>query len=84
MIGTIMVILSLAGLFLLVIVVRGPKIWDRILATNLFSSIVILLIMLYATAQNFAYLLDIVILYALLGFLSIVFIARFIQGRGKI
>ncbi len=84
MIGTIMVILSLVGLLLLVIVIKGPKIWDRILATNLFSSIVILLIMLYATTQDFAYLLDIVILYALLGFLGIVFIARFIQGRGKI
>jgi multicomponent Na+:H+ antiporter subunit F len=44
----------------------------------------IILMMLYALIKDIDYLLDLAIVYALLGFISIVFIARFIQRKGKI
>lgn len=84
MIQIIMILLSILSLFLLLIIVTGPTIWDRILAYNVFSSIIILLIMLYSTLHERSYLLDIVIVFTLLGFISIVFISRFVQGKGKI
>lgn len=84
MIQVIMILLSILSLFLLVFIVIGPSIWDRILAYNVFSSIIILLMMLYSTLHDRSYLLDIVIVFTLLGFISIVFISRFVQGKGKI
>jgi len=84
MIQIIMILLSILSLFLLIFIVIGPSIWDRILAYNVFSSIFILLMMLYSTLNDRSYLLDIVIVYTLLGFISIVFISRFVQGKGKI
>lgn len=84
MIQIIMILLSILSLFLLIFIVIGTSIWDRILAYNVFSSIFILLMMLYSTLNDRSYLLDIVIVYTLLGFISIVFISRFVQGKGKI
>ncbi|PKM51354.1 MAG: pH regulation protein F [Firmicutes bacterium HGW-Firmicutes-7] len=84
MISFIMLLLSILSLLVLLIIIKGPSIWDRILGYNIFSSIMILLIMLFSTLHNRAYLLDIVIVYTLLGFISIVFISRFVQGKGKI
>lgn len=71
-------------LFHLLRIIKGPSVWDRLLGLNLFSLNMILLMILYALYSNINYLLDIAITYALLGFISIVFIARFIQRKGKI
>lgn len=84
MIQVVMLLLLIMSLFILFIIIKGPSIWDRILAYNLFSAMIILLMMLYSTINNLSYLLDIVIVFTLLGFISIVFISRFIQGKGKI
>lgn len=65
-------------------IIKGPSVWDRLLGLNLFSINMIILMVLYALIRDLDYLLDIAIVYALLGFISIVFIARFIQGKGRI
>lgn len=65
-------------------VIKGPTIWDRILTFNLLSVMVILLIVFYANDTEYSYLIDIAIVYALLGFIGIVFISRFVQGKGRI
>jgi len=65
-------------------IIKGPSVWDRLLGLNLFSINMIILMILYALINNIGFLLDIAIIYALLGFISIVFIARFIQRKGKI
>ncbi len=72
------------SLFTAVKVISGPSIWDRLLGFNLFSSKVIMIIILIALFSNQSYLLDIALVYALLGFVGIVFIAGFIQKKGKI
>jgi len=71
-------------LFHLYRIIKGPSVWDRLLGLNLFSINMIILMMLYALIKDIDYLLDLAIVYALLGFISIVFIARFIQRKGKI
>lgn len=80
----IMYLLFLLSLFSLLRVLIGSSIWDKILAFNLFSSKFILIILIYALVTDLSYLIDVAMVYALLGFVSIVFITRFIQRKGKI
>jgi len=79
-----MFIFAFFMLFHLHRIIKGPSVWDRLLGLNLFSLNMIILLVLYALYTELNYLLDIAITYALLGFIGIVFIARFIQGKGKI
>lgn len=72
------------SLFTLVRVIAGPDVWDRILAFNLFTAKFIMVLMMFAIVMDLNYLIDIAFVYVLLGFISIVFIARFIQRKGKI
>ena len=77
-------LLFILSLFSLLRVLIGTNIWDKILGFNLFSSKFILIILIYAVITDLNYLLDIALIYALLGFVSVVFITRFIQRKGKI
>lgn len=72
------------SLFYLYRIIKGPSVWDRLLGLNLFSINMIIIMILYALINDISYLLDIAIVYALLGFIGIVFMARFIQRKGKI
>ena len=80
----LMILLFILSLFSLVRVLIGADIWDRILGFNLFTSKFILIMLFYAIVKDLNYLVDIAMVYALLGFVSIVFITRFIQRKGKI
>ena len=79
-----MIVIAVLALFTLFRIFLGPTIWDRLLGLNLLSSKIIILIALYSLLMEKSYLLDIAIVYALLGFISIIFIARFVQGKGNI
>ena len=62
-------------------VIIGPSIWDRLLGLNLISTKVVVIIILFSSLTETAYLLDFAIVYILLGFISIFFTARFLLGR---
>ena len=64
-------------------VIRGPSVWDRLLGWNLVSSKIIIIIIIFASIHETAYLLDFAIVYVLLGFISTLFTARFLLGRTK-
>jgi len=68
-------------------IILGPSIWDRLLAMNLVATKVIILIIVLASYFELTYLLDIAIIYALLGFISSSFIAlstyNKIKEKGK-
>lgn len=72
------------AVLVLIRVLRGPTVWDRILALNLFSAIVIIIILLLSLVTKLTYLVDIAIVYSLLGFISIIFISRFVQRKGEL
>lgn len=80
----VMTIITLLGLGSLIRIIYGPSIWDRILGLNLFSSKITMLIVIFALMKDKSLFLDIAIVYALLGFISIIFISRFIMKKGKI
>jgi len=70
--------------------IKGPTIWDRLLVLNIFTSKVVIItvcLSLYYEEEHilnpstaFDYL-DIGITYALLGFITTVLIARFIERK---
>ena len=73
------VILSIGGVLRIII---GPTVWDRLLGMSLISSKVIVAIVVLAVITDRSFLMDIAIIYSLLGFLSNVLIARFIERKG--
>ena len=75
-------LIMLVYLFLyFVVVVRGPSIWDRLLGMNLISTKIIVIIIVFASVRETAYLLDFAIIYTLFGFICVIFTALFLLGR---
>ena len=80
------IILSIMLIYLvlyMIRVVKGPSIWDRLLGLSLISTKVLIIVILFASHRDTAYLLDIAIVCALLGFIGIVFTALFMLDRLK-
>ncbi|MCT4612239.1 MAG: monovalent cation/H+ antiporter complex subunit F [Clostridia bacterium] len=87
----IIIFLLIFSIFLISIrMLKGPTIWDRLVVLNVLTSKVILItifLSLYYKKQNIMSeknafdLLDIGITYALLGFITTVLIARFIERK---
>lgn len=79
-----LIALGLFMMLMLLLIWRGPTIWDRLLGMNMISSKLILCIILFAVFSDLSYLIDIAMVYALIGFIGTVFIALFIRQRGRI
>jgi len=72
--------------FLLLYIVRaaiGPTLWDRLLGMNLISTKIVMIIIVFASVNRIAYLLDFAIVYALFGFIGVIFISLFLSERTK-
>ena len=73
--------------FLLIIflktIVFGSSLWDRLLGMSLISSKIIVIIIFFASLNNTTFLLDYAIIYALFGFIGVIFIALFISKRER-
>jgi len=77
----ILALSSIAGLFRLL---RGPTIWDRLLGFNLFSSKVIIISILIGVIIDRSFMIDVALIYGVLGFIGTIMIARFVERRGDI
>lgn len=81
---TIFLWIMLLFLFLYILrAIKGPTIWDRLLAMSVMSTKIIVIIVLYASMNETAYFLDFAIIYALFGFIGIIFIALFLSERSQ-
>jgi len=67
--------------FYIIRAVKGPSIWDRLVALNLISTKIIVIIIAFASMEGLAFLLDFAIIYALSGFIGTIFIALFLSER---
>ncbi len=79
--------LAVIALYAVAVVVRimmGPTIWDRLLGLNMISAKIILSIVLLALILDLPFLLDIALVYSVLGFIGTVLIARFIERSGDL
>ena len=58
---------------------RGPTIFDRILAVNIFGTKTVLLVAVLAVVAGNASFLDIALVYALINFISILAVPHFFE-----
>lgn len=62
----------------------GPTIWDRLIGVGLIATKVTVAGVFAAVFFEAGYMLDMALIFAVLGFLATVIIARFIERRGTL
>lgn len=75
----LVIFISISMLMLLVRTVIGPTTFDRILAANIFSTNVVILIAVIAFADDEKDYIDIALVYALLNFVATIGYLRFFK-----
>ncbi len=75
-----LVFLSILTLLCLLRAIGGPRVADRIVSINMISTLTIAMICILALLQNEGYLVDVAIIYALLGFLAVVVLCKVYMG----
>lgn len=78
-----MMLLVLAIITSFIRMLKGPRLWDRILMLNLISAKVVLIIAIYAIYMDSLTLLDIAISYGIIGFLTMTLLSKFIMTGGR-
>jgi len=68
-----------AMLLVLVRALKGPTVFDRILAVNSFGTLTVLLISVYGFLTDRPDFLDIALVYALINFISIIAVSKFVR-----
>ncbi|MDO4458644.1 MAG: monovalent cation/H+ antiporter complex subunit F [Clostridia bacterium] len=76
----ILVILSILVILCLVRAIIGPRVADRIVATNMMGTMVITIIALLAVMMHEGYLADICIIYAAISFLAVIVLCKVYMG----
>ena len=76
-------ILSIQAVLLLLCLIRaviGPRIADRLVAVNMITTMVTVIISILAVLKNEGYLVDICLIYAMISFLAVVVLSRIYTG----
>ncbi len=79
-----LIILIFSTLGSLIRVIIGPTVWDRLLGISLAASKVTLAVVVTAVSLPESYLLDLAMLFSILGFLVTVLLSRYIERRGRV
>lgn len=75
-----LVVLSLMTLACLIRAIAGPRIADRVVAINMICTLTLSMIAILAAMLGEGYLLDVALIYALLGFLAVVVLCKVYIG----
>ena len=78
-----LILLGLMMAALLFKVLRGPRFTDRIVAVNAINTMVVAAICLLSRLQRAEYLLDVALIYALLGFTATTLLTRLLAAVGR-
>jgi multicomponent Na+:H+ antiporter subunit F len=73
-------LLLIAAAFCIFRILRGPTIPDRIVATDAFLATIVSIMVLLSLGSN-DFLMDIAIVYVVLGFTGTVAVAKYLEGR---
>jgi multicomponent Na+:H+ antiporter subunit F len=65
---------------ILIRLIKGKSIWEKLLALNLFAILTVMMIVTYAVEKNWVLVMDIAIAYSIIGFLSLILLTKFIAG----
>ena len=77
----ILCVLALMQLLCLIRAVIGPRIADRLVAVNMITTMVIVMIGILAVLKGEGYLIDICLVYAMISFLAVVVLSRIYTGE---
>lgn len=83
MIVITMIVLFIALFISLIRYIKGDTIWERLLSLNLMSIKVLLLTTVYSIYREDIFLLDTSVTFAIVSFLVVVLLARFILEGGR-
>lgn len=75
-----LVFLALLVILCLYRAIRGPRITDRIVAVNMISTMVIVMIGILALMLKEGYLADVALIYAMISFLAVVVLCKVYMG----
>jgi len=78
----IIYLLGIAGILCLYRILRGPTAPDRVVALDALVPIIATIMVLFALYQGDGLLLDISIVYAILGFIGTLVISKYLMGEG--
>jgi len=76
----VVIALSLCVILALIRVLRGPTAPDRVVGVDTINTIVIVSMVAFGVAFREVIYIDVAIVYALLSFISTLFIAKYLQG----
>lgn len=76
----VLVVLAIMVILCLVRAIKGPRIADRIVATNMMGTIVMVIIAILAIMLNEGYLVDICLIYAMISFLAVIVLTKVYMG----
>ncbi len=76
-------VLSILAVLLILCLIRaviGPRIADRLVAVNMMTTMVTVIIAILAVLKEEGYLVDICLIYAMISFLAVVVLSRIYTG----
>ncbi len=76
----VLLVLSLAVILAVIRIVLGPTAPDRVVGLDTVNTIVIVAMVIFGAAFQEVIYIDVAIVYALLSFVSTLFIAKYLQG----
>lgn len=80
----LLIAINFIGILGILVIIRtwlGPGTWDRLLGLSMISAKVTTCIVLLAALMEHSFYLDIAIVFAMLGFVGNILLARFVQRR---
>jgi len=78
----IITVIAITASLALYRVILGPTPWDRLIAVNLISSKVVIIMVATAVFYKRSIYMDVALVYAVIGFVSIIAISKFLERKG--
>ena len=76
----VLIILAILMMLCLLRAIIGPRIADRIVATNMMGTLVITMIAILSVMLEEGYLADICVIYAMISFLAVIVLTKVYMG----
>lgn len=75
-----LIFLAIMVVLCLIRAIIGPKVADRIVATNMMGTMIMVIIAILALMMHEGYLVDICLIYAMISFLAVVVLTKVYMG----
>lgn len=84
MLEATLIVLGFCIMILVIFLIKGPTVWDRLISLNLMTLKLAMLIVVYSVLAESNIMLDIAMTYSIIGFLTVSMLSRFILKGGRL